>query len=68
MPTSIENLVDIKTLAQQSPVLKPRMVQHWLHANIGGFRDVCAVRIGRRVLLDRAAVDAWLDARRVEKQ
>jgi hypothetical protein len=35
-----------------------------LHLNLDGFRDTCAVKIGRRLLLDVAAVEAWVEAHR----
>jgi hypothetical protein len=40
------------------------MLAHWLQTNMDGFRDSCAVKVGRRVLLDQAAVATWLDAHR----
>jgi ribosomal protein L34 len=51
-------------MAQQTPSVTKRMLTHWLASNLDGFRDRCAVKIGRRVLLDREAVEAWIEAHR----
>ncbi|TNF29766.1 MAG: hypothetical protein EP329_14935 [Deltaproteobacteria bacterium] len=38
-----------------------RSVRHWLYQNTDGFRSRCARRIGRSVVLNVAAVWAWVD-------
>ncbi len=43
------------------------MLKHWLAINMDGFRDTYAVKIGRRVLLNQAAVEAWVNAHRVDR-
>ena len=40
------------------------LLTYWLQANLDGFRDSCAMKIGRRILLDQAAVAVWLEAHR----
>jgi hypothetical protein len=40
------------------------MIKHWLNSNLDEFRERCAVKIGRRILLDQTAVEAWLEAHR----
>ena len=64
MPTTLANLMSLDLLAQQTPSINKRMLAHWLQTNKDGFRDECSVKVGRRVLLDAAAVAAWLDAHR----
>lgn len=64
MPTTVENLLSLEMLAQQTPAINVRMLKHWLHLNLDGFRDRCAVKIGRRVLLDSHAVTSWVEAHR----
>ena len=58
------NFVRVTPMAQQAPAISEHMLKHWLPGNLDGFRDRCAVKIGRRVLVDQAAVAAWLDAHR----
>jgi len=41
------------------------MLKHWLNSNLDDFRDRCAVKIGRRILLDQTAVEQWLEAHRL---
>ena len=60
----LANLMSLDLLAQQTPSINKRMLAHWLQTNMDGFRDSCSVKVGRRVLLDQAAVAAWLDAHR----
>jgi hypothetical protein len=64
MPTTVAHLVSVEQLEQRSPALRKRLLRHWLHLNLDGFRDTCAVKIGRRLLLDVAAVEAWVEAHR----
>ena len=64
MPTTVDHLVSVEQLEQRSPALSKRLLRHWLHLNFDGFRDACAVKIGRRLLLDVAAVEAWLETHR----
>ena len=62
--TTLANLMSLDLMAEQTPSINKRMYAHWLQTNMDGFRDKCAVKVGRRVLLDAAAVAAWLDAHR----
>ena len=64
MPTTVANVVSLAQMAPQAPALSERMLKHWWHVNLGGFQDRYAVKIGRHVLVDQAAVEAWLDAHR----
>ncbi|HEY5865307.1 MAG TPA: hypothetical protein VI542_07105 [Candidatus Tectomicrobia bacterium] len=64
MSTMLANLMSLDLLAQQTPGITKRMLAHWLQIDLDGFREACAVKVGRRVLLDQAAVAAWLDAHR----
>ena len=59
-----ENLLSLEMMAEQAPSLSKRTVRHWLAVNRDGFRDRCAVKVGRLVFLDRAAVDEWLEEHR----
>lgn len=36
-------------------------VRWWIFANTDGFADQCVVRRGRRVFIDRAALEEWLE-------
>jgi hypothetical protein len=54
-------------MAERSPGLHKRLLKHLLHRNLDGFRDTCSVKIGRRVLLDLASVEAWVEAHRSYK-
>jgi hypothetical protein len=56
--------VSLELLAQQTPAISKRMIKHWLNSNLDEFRERCAVKIGRRILLDQTAVEAWLEAHR----
>jgi hypothetical protein len=51
-------------MAKQAPSISMRMLRYWLEQNRDGFRDRCAVKVGRRVLLDGVAVQAWLEEHR----
>ena len=62
MPILFENLMSLETLASEAPSISKRTLRYWLHLNKDGFRDRCAVKVGRLVFLDRPAVDAWLAA------
>ena len=64
MPTTVADLRSLELLAQQTPAISARMLRHWLQLNLDGFRDQCAVKIGRRVLLDKDAVEVWLEDHR----
>jgi len=62
MQTLFENLLSLKTMAEQAPSLTKRRLQYWLTLNLDGFRDRYAVKIGGKMYLDRDAVNAWLSA------
>ena len=64
MPILFENLLSLETMAKQAPSISKRTLRHWLSANRDGFRDRCAVKVGRLVFLDRPAVEAWLSEHR----
>ncbi len=51
-------------MAKQAPSISKRTLRHWLDSNQDGFRDRCAVKVGRLIFLDRPAVNAWLAAHR----
>jgi hypothetical protein len=57
--------MSLELLAQQTPAISKRMLKHWLNSNLDDFRDRCAVKIGRRILLDQTAVEQWLEAHRL---
>jgi len=65
MPATVTNLASLDMLAEETrPAITKRMLVHWLTSNLDGFRKRCAVKIGRRVLLDRQAVEVWLEEHR----
>ena len=64
MPILFENLLSLETMASQAPSISKRTLRYWLHLNLDGFRDRCAVKVGRLIFLDRPAVEAWLAAHR----
>jgi hypothetical protein len=55
-------------MANQAPSLSKRMLRHWLYANLDGFQDRCAVKVGRLIFLDRPAVEAWLADHRQDRE
>jgi len=64
MLTPVENLLSMETMAKEAPSISKRTLRHWLYSNLDGFRDRCAVKVGRLVFLDRPAVEAWLSEHR----
>jgi len=44
----------------------PSQIRWMLYKNINGFRDECAVQIGRRVLIDEAAFFRWVNKQQQE--
>jgi hypothetical protein len=64
MPTIPSNLVSLDQFAAQSPAINRRLLTYWVQSNLDGFRDSCVLKVGRRLLLDQAAVAVWLEAHR----
>jgi hypothetical protein len=64
MTVALENLMTVKQLAAAYPAFTEPMIRWWIfNANTNGF-NVCIIRIGGRVLIDRAAFEHWLEAHR----
>lgn len=61
MALKLENLMDLDVLSAQTPALTKRMLQHWLATNPNGFREACTMKVHRRVLFDKEAVERWLE-------
>lgn len=61
MALKLENLMDLDVLSEQTPALTKRMLQHWLATNMDGFREACTMKVQRRVLFDKEAVERWLE-------
>jgi hypothetical protein len=68
MPTTLTNLMTKEQIAQHTPAISTRMLSHWLQVNLDDFRTDCAVKIGRRILLDQEAVEAWLGRHKIESR
>lgn len=67
MTVALENLMTVKQLAAAYPAFTEPMIRWWIfNADTNGF-NVCIIRIGGRVLIDRAAFEHWLEAHRVGK-
>ena len=64
MAVKLQNLMDLDVLSEQTPALTRRMLQHWLATNLDGFREACTMKVNRRVLFDKEAVEGWLDRHR----
>ena len=63
--TPLAMLVSLDMLTEQcSPAITPRMLKHWRDSNLDGFRDRCVMKIGRRLLFDRSAVEVWMEEHR----
>ena len=62
--TPLANLINLEMLEQQTPAITRRMVKHWHDSNLDGFRDRCVMKIGRRLLFDRTAVEVWMEEHR----
>lgn len=64
MTVALENLMTVKQLAVAYPAFTEPMIRWWIfNAYTNGF-NVCIIRIGGRVLIDRAAFEHWLEAHR----
>ncbi|WP_416799471.1 DNA-binding protein [Ciceribacter azotifigens] len=64
MTVALENLMTVKQLAAAYPAFTEPMIRWWIfNADTNGF-NVCIIRIGGRVLIDRAAFEHWLEAHR----
>jgi hypothetical protein len=66
MPTSLETLT-FRQAAERYPAFSEAALR-WLRFNgsENGF-DACVIKLGRRVLLDAAAFEKWLEGHRDSK-
>ena len=53
-------LLTVEQFCQRHPWAKVGGLRHLLFHDTDGFRDACTLRFGRKLLLDEAAVFAWL--------
>jgi len=65
MTVALENLMIVKQHAAAYPAFTESMIRGWIfNVDRNGF-NVCIIRIGGRVLIERAAFEHWLEAHRV---
>jgi hypothetical protein len=62
----LPDLARFGEMVRQTPGLTLRQLQYWMHADRNGFR-ACVLKIGRVLLLDRAAFEAWRERTQAQK-
>ena len=67
MTVALETLMTVKQLAAAYPAFTEPMIRWWIfNADTNGF-NVCIIRIGGRLLIDRVSFEHWLEAHRVSR-
>jgi len=62
--TNAADLIELVQFPQESGIAL-RTLRYWTYTNMDGFEDSCVVRVGRKVYLDRRAINEWLEGHRL---
>jgi len=66
MPTALDQLVTPARLDEEFPDIGKRTLRHWMFSDPDNFRGRCVVKVGKKVYIDRAALERWLEEHRAE--